>query len=121
MIDEPSDSEYANGLDAFTEEEKVFCEVMAKEAKGLANKFSGTDAVNKLMELGGRVMAARDVKHEHGVNICSPRAYFFCMTWLAGACSIADSEEDRKGGLSMTHCGIAFLAGAAIVTVFNLI
>lgn len=107
----------SNGIEDFTEEEQVFCEVMTKLAKATSMKSAGHDAVEGLTALAANVVASRKSDPE----LCTTRVYFFCMAWMAGAVSIAESEEHRKGGLTLTHCGLAFAAGAAIVAVFNFI
>jgi hypothetical protein len=111
-VDEASDNLDDKGLDNFTEPEKVFCEVFTKQANEIVTRKSGSAACDRLYALTARLMAAREGQPE----LCTTRVYFFCMAWVSGAVSTAD-----KGRIGMTHCAIAFLAGAATVTAMRFI
>jgi hypothetical protein len=103
---EQDENDVSEGIESFNEKEQVFCRTMTELAKKITMKYSGKRAVTALLLLAGKVMDSK----KSDPDLCTGRVYFFCMSWLAGAVSSADS-----GRIGMLHCGIAFLAGAAIV------
>jgi hypothetical protein len=108
-------SHISEGVEGFDPDEQAYCEKITKLAKDVSMEYQGWESVHKLADVANEVIKAKG-----NDTVVTTRVYFFCLSWLAGAMSVAESGEYvKRKSLTMTHCALAFIAGAAIITIYE--